>query len=415
MNRTASGIGLVPEQAWENEDLPASPFGTDPGCASIGFENGKAAGSASPLTWAQAQFVRLAASLRAGRVVDRPADTVRRYVTHTQGSVPLTLTAPADQALVTTGSVTVTGTTAPRARVDVVAVNIDVEGATATAGTTAGADGSFSVDVAVPPGTATIDVAATAPSGATGFARRTVVRDVAPGTQVFAASDPDGDDNGPGTYAYPNAADFHPGAFDLQSFEVYDSGPDAVTFRVRTRDLSETFGSPLGAQMLDVYVDNPAGGARSTAASFPGRNYSIDPDSAWNRLIEVQGFGSRFIDGSGATVGSVTSRGNAVTRYITFTVSKSALGGTPGSGWGFTVVLTGQDGFSADQARGFTPTAGDYSFGVCGPAAAGSPICAVAPDSVPKALDVLAPAGVEQAAELDPTAAPVALRAVRIP
>ena len=46
----------------------------------------------------------------------------------------------------------------------------------------------------------------------------------------------------------------------------------------------------------DVYVANPAGGATSTAASFPGRNYSIDAGSAWNRLIEVQGFGGRFVD-----------------------------------------------------------------------------------------------------------------------
>jgi glucan 1,4-alpha-glucosidase len=417
MNRTASGLGMVPEQAWEDADVPPSPFGTDPECASIGFVDGKAAGSASPLTWAQAQFVRLAAGLRTGNVVGRPADTVRRYVKHTQGSAPLTLTAPTDQAQLSSGSVTLIGTTAPRARVDVLAVNLDVNGAAAAASTTAAADGSFSVPVAVPPGTASIDVAATAPDGGTAFARRTVVWDVAPGTRVFAASDPDGDDNGPGTYAYPSAADFHPGAFDLQAFEVYDSGPDAVTFRVRTRDLSETFGSPLGAQLLDVYVDNPAGGATSTAASFPGRNYAIDPGSAWNRLIEVQGFGSRFIDGSGSTVGAVQERGNAVTRYITFTVTKSALGGTPGSGWGFTVVLTGQDGFSPDQARGFTATAGSYSFGVCtaAAAAASNAICDVPPDSVPKAIDVLTPAGVSQSTELDPTAPPVTLQAVRIP
>ena len=55
---SASGVGLVPEQAWENPDLPPSPFGTAPECASIGFQNGKAVGSASPLTWSAAQFVR---------------------------------------------------------------------------------------------------------------------------------------------------------------------------------------------------------------------------------------------------------------------------------------------------------------------------------------------------------------------
>ncbi|HMH36258.1 MAG TPA: glycoside hydrolase family 15 protein, partial [Streptosporangiaceae bacterium] len=62
----SSGVGLVPEQDWENPDLPASPYGSDPATASIGFTDGKAAGSASPLTWAQAQEVRLIASLGAG-------------------------------------------------------------------------------------------------------------------------------------------------------------------------------------------------------------------------------------------------------------------------------------------------------------------------------------------------------------
>ena len=401
---TASGIGLIPEQAWEDPDLPPSAPGTAPECASIGFTNGKAAGSASPLTWAQAQFVRLAANLRAGKVTERPVDTTARYVARTQGATTVTLTAPAANAVVG-ATTTVTGTTAPNATVDVDAVDIDTGTGVAQVTTgRAGANGAFSLTVAVQPGTVALTVTATAPNGATGYAQRTVVYDVVPGTLLYSATDPDGDDNGPGTYAYPKAADFKPGAYDLQKFEVYDSGTDQVTFRVQTKDLSPTFGSPLGAQLLDLYVHNPAAaaGATSTAASFPQRNYTLAPASAWNRLIEVQGFGQRFVDASGATVGSVTIRGTAATRFITFSVSKAALGGTPGTGWGFAAVLAGQDGFSPDQARGFTAAPGDYSFGVC--AAGGtSPICAVDPATVPKAVDVFTPTGVSQADELDPT------------
>ena len=53
-------------------------------------------------------------------------------------------------------------------------------------------------------------------------------RDVVPGTLLLDVTDPDGDDNGPGTYAYPTSDDFHPGAFDLQRFQVIDSGADTV-------------------------------------------------------------------------------------------------------------------------------------------------------------------------------------------
>ncbi len=81
------------------------------------------------------------------------------------------------------------------------------------------------------------------------------------------------------------------------------------------------------------------------------------------------------------------------------------------------MVLTGQDGFSPDQARGFTQPAEPFQFGVCTAAAvaSGSPICAVAPGTVPKALDVLTPAGVDQATELDPTRGPVVIAGLVVP
>ncbi len=54
-------------------------YGTDPALASIGFEPGKPAGSAAPLTWAQAQEVRLVQSLAQGRLVEQPKDVATRY------------------------------------------------------------------------------------------------------------------------------------------------------------------------------------------------------------------------------------------------------------------------------------------------------------------------------------------------
>jgi glucoamylase len=239
------------------------------------------------------------------------------------------------------------------------------------------------------------------------------VLDFVPGTLLFDAADPDGDDNGPGNYAYPTSTNFHAGAFDLQRFQVFDAG-DTIVFRVQTRDLSPTFGSALGAQLVDVYVHDPAAGATSTAPSFPQRNYQIAAGSAWSKLLEVQGFGQRYIDAAGNTLGTITIGANQISRFITFSVPKSSLG-TPGPGWGFTVVLTGQDGFSPDQARGFQPTPQEFQFGVCATASS-DPHCTVDPGTVPKAVDVLTPTGVAQSDELDYTIhSPVTLQAVTIP
>ena len=418
MNSFASGVGLIPEQDWELPNLAASPYGTDPTVASIGFQDGGPAGSAAPLTWSAASFVRLSADIGAGRVLDQPANTTARYITHQQGTTSLTVTAPANESSISGSPVTVTGTTMAGNSVSVSATNTDTGFTTATAETTAAADGSFSVSVAVTPGTSVITVVATAANGGTEHTTRTVVWDFVPGTKILDVTDPTGDDNGPGNYAYPTSGDFHAGAFDITDFQVYDdsAGSGNIIFRLQTRDLSPTFGSPLGAQLADVYVHDPtaAAGDTSTAASFTQRNYQIAAPAAWSRLIEVQGFGQRYIDAHGTTLGTVAIRANQISRYITFSVPASSLG-HPGNGWGFSVVLTGQDGFSQDQARGFSATPGSFSFGVCATAST-DPHCTVDPGTVPKAVDVLTPAGVMQSNELDYTLHnPVTITDVVIP
>lgn len=414
VNKENSGPGLVPEQVWNYPNLPKSPYGTDPAVASIGFTNGQADGSASPLTWASAAQVRLTADLSAGRSLEQPTQVKDRYVTHTQGSTPLTVTSPADLTAAGT-TVTVAGTAQPGATIDIADVATDNNNTTTHTSTRAGYDGAFSVAIPVAAQTNVLVISSTVGNGGTAQIVRTVVSDVVNGALLYSTDDPTGDDHGPGNYAYPHAGAFHPGAFDLTKYQVYDTGT-TVTFRVQTADLSNTFGSNNGAQLVDVYVHNPAAAATSTTSSYPGMNYSIAPAAAWSRLIEVQGFGNdKFIDPTGASLGPVTVSANSISRYTTFSVAKAALGGTPSHGWGFTVTLTGQDGtHGVDQTRAFTSTPGDYSFGVCA-TNDGTPLCTADPNTVPKVMDLLTPPGVSQSDELDYTKHPVLLQDVTIP
>ena len=413
MRSTASGVGLVPEQAWEDPDLAASPYGTPPQTASIGFTQGQAAGSASPLTWAQAQLVRLTQSIGAGRPVEQPDVVADRYVRHAPpGALPVTLSAPVDGTVVSGATVVVTGLTAPGARVVVAGTPTDIAAETSRVSATADAAGAFRV--AVPVAFLTDVLTVTASRGAdTGYARATVVSEALPGPAVLDVTDPDGDDHGPGTYAYPTSSDFHPGAFDIERFQVIDAGA-TIYLRTQVRDLTPTFGSPLGAQLLDVFVRDPARAAFSTAAPFSSRNYTIAGDSAWSARIEAQGFaGPVFVSATGAPLGDVTVTANQATRSILLAVPKAALG-TPGPGWVFTVALHGQDGFSPDQARGFAATPQPFQFGVC-PLVLLSPICSANPASVPKVIDTVTPSGVSQAAELNPATPPVQLHGVTVP
>jgi glucoamylase len=61
--------GLIPEQVWDSIDIPE-----------LGLFRGKASGSACPLVWAHAEYVKLRRSLQEGEVFDRPPQPVERYV-----------------------------------------------------------------------------------------------------------------------------------------------------------------------------------------------------------------------------------------------------------------------------------------------------------------------------------------------
>jgi glucoamylase len=106
---------------------------------------------------------------------------------------------------------------------------------------------------------------------------------------------------------------------------------------------------------------------------------------------------------------------------VTITVPTKTLG-TVGAGWTFTVALAGQNGEGGiDDARGYTATPGDYTFGVCSSAEAGADpepaFCTQNPNDVPIIMDTIPPADVNVQTELNPLDNPsgVLLQGVVVP
>jgi glucoamylase len=260
----------------------------------------------------------------------------------------------------------------------------------------------------------TTTITATATQGdSTGYAQSSISYFVLPGTTLLSVTDPNGDDNGPGTFQYPTDSSFQPGAFDLLGLSVNQTTTD-VYVTVKIRNLATTFGNAFGAQLLDLYVRNPAAGSTSTAAAFPTRNYTIAPADAWSERIEAQGFASPvWADPSGGSLGAAQMIEDQADGTVTLVMPTSAFG-TVGTGWVFTVALTGQNGFSADQARGFTQPAGGFTFGVC-PTGDTAAICSLDPNTMPEVIDTITPPGVFQADELNPQPGPVVLQGVSVP
>ena len=416
MRKMTSGQGLEPEQVWEDPgSFPPSPFGTDPTIASIGFVDGQPAGSASPLTWAQASYARLALDLSAGRNLETPDIVTDRYVARGMpGPLPLTVTSPTSGSTAAPPTVTVTGTTAAKARVDAEATGLF--GAPGVVTTRADSTGAWSLTLPVSFGTTTITVTATL-GRSTGYSQLFVTNTVLPGTSVLDVTDPLNDDNGPGTYQYPtSSSNFQPGAFDLTRLQVSQDASN-VYIRVTIRNLAPTFGSAFGAQLLDIYVRNPSATSFSPDGAYPQLNYGIAPSSEWSERLEAQGFASPLLLGpSGASLGSpqfvVDSTGNSATLVVPISQF-----GTVGSNWVFTVALTGQNGFNSYQARDFTQPAQGFTFGVCPATDTTDAICKLDPNTVPKVMDTITPPGVDQATELNPTLNPngVELQGVTVP
>jgi carbohydrate-binding DOMON domain-containing protein len=107
--------------------------------------------------------------------------------------------------------------------------------------------------------------------------------------------DPKGDDFGPGTYEYPQKAEYKKGSFDLTDLEIKQKGADLeITIGIATTfedpwDSAKwpTPGNGFSLQMFQIYVDTdgkPGSGEKDT---LPGMNATFAEDSRWEKVIFV--------------------------------------------------------------------------------------------------------------------------------
>jgi glucoamylase len=80
MEAFAGPGGLLPEQVWDAPDIPERE---------LFF--GEASGSARPLVWAHAEYLKLRRSIRDGAIFDRPRGAAERYLGATAAPVPFDL------------------------------------------------------------------------------------------------------------------------------------------------------------------------------------------------------------------------------------------------------------------------------------------------------------------------------------
>src|SRR5205823_3221759 len=80
MQMFAGNSQLLPEQVWDSADIPERELFL-----------GQASGSARPLVWAHAEFLKLRRSIADGAVFDQPPQTFARYVTGRKRTTPFAI------------------------------------------------------------------------------------------------------------------------------------------------------------------------------------------------------------------------------------------------------------------------------------------------------------------------------------
>ena len=306
MHNSANDGYMIPEQAWDRPEPTA-----------FGHTFGKGTGSAAPLAWAMAQYVRLARGIAAGRPVETPKVVTHRYVTGPQREIPtLSVTSPADLQVATGTTVRLTGTTGGHQ------LYVGVNGTNQAVPLQHDRRGvrTFDVTLSLPEIRNQVVIVAVGPGGATNTVVRTVL---AYGDRIGGLTDPAGDDYGPGTYVYPTNPVYQPGIFDLTGLGVYDRG-STVAFVTSIRgDVTNPFGGDqISHQRIQVYL---GGGSGGTTPALPGTN--MNTASGWSAVVVSDGrFDSAGLFGpDGTKLADVTLLAIPETRQIVTVVPRGAL------------------------------------------------------------------------------------------
>lgn len=146
-----------------------------------------------------------------------------------------------------------------------------------------------------------------------------------PGVVVATATDATGDDNGPGSYRYPEADAFSAGAFDVTGVKVRDSGAGWEFETTIAGEVTNPFhGNAISLQHIELYI---ADGAEGPTPARAGTNLAVD--GGWDRVVVADGrFDAAGVyDRDNARVGEAALSTDAGARSITVSVPKESLPG----------------------------------------------------------------------------------------
>jgi glucan 1,4-alpha-glucosidase len=354
MEKAANCGGMIPEQVWD-----------EPPAINQSFEQGQGTGSATPLAWSMAQYIRLGACIREGRIVEMPSVVRERYADksrqhksarhHDAQHRPFVcLHSPVNGEAVSDSPLMISGETIPYATV-LFKVSQQVKHVQADA------FGQFSGWLSLEtPGEQNLTVIV--------YDNKYAISDI----QLCVRYEPPvlleienmaKDSNEPRLIQYPTNPVFKEGDFDIHKV-IVSLDENNVYFQIQFGNLDNPWNGPSGIskQVLDIYVDTKDFAAQKQHSTL-GLIAEFRPNLGWTKLIRVTGnwFGDSHVYNSDWSDGGPIQ---VFPRYETSTlivcVPAVRLGGPPSREWAYMVVVAGEH---FGGLRPVLPLPSEWAFG----------------------------------------------------
>jgi alpha-amylase/alpha-mannosidase (GH57 family) len=185
-----------------------------------------------------------------------------------------------------------------------------------------------------------------------------IVPDISNVATAFEATDPEGDDHGPGTYTYPTDQVFAPGSYDLTAFSVGESGDDLVFTFDLLGPVLNPWDSPngLSIQTFDVYVDTDPGTSNGARRFLAGRNAAWESGTGWDRALTIEGwYPALYV----AEPDGTTTETEPTFKVLVFPdtgrvmarIPKALFGDGDPATWSYAVAVMSQEGYPSTGVR----------------------------------------------------------------
>ncbi|MEM2703148.1 MAG: glucodextranase DOMON-like domain-containing protein [Candidatus Bathyarchaeia archaeon] len=213
------------------------------------------------------------------------------------------------------------------------------------------------------------------------------------GEIIFQYSDPEGDDNGPGTYTYPTSQEFLDGCFDLLNFTVSKLNEENI-FKFRFKTLGgNPWNGPFGfsLQFVHVYIDIDGVSGSGRTNTF-GARVNVSSADAWEiaLLIGPGWAGSNIVTfANGTELSEVMIIEPEGEDTVVARVPMDVIGEV-NEAWKYVVLVLSWDGYAPNNIREIGVTAQAYLGG-------GADADAVIAGVQPYVYDLLVPINMNQA------------------